>query len=145
MSETGSLSLKSRDQDRAGSEPISAKVERRVDTVVTLYFLLTAGIIWFHRDRLPSWELFLTGHLVAAAAVGMLHRADLSRLPAAVRFLHDWYPIFLFPVLYKEVEWLAMAFGDWRLTEVLQQIEVAAFNGHPSLYLSQTYPWPPLS
>jgi membrane-associated phospholipid phosphatase len=143
MSETGSL--KSTNEHRAGYEFVSTEVEWRIDAVAALYFLLTAAIIWFHRVDLPSWELFLTAHLVAAAAIRMLRRLDLNRLPAAARFVRDWYPIFLFPVLYKEVEWLAMAFGDWSLTQTLQHLEVAAFNGHPSLYLSQSYPWRPLS
>jgi hypothetical protein len=79
MSETGSL--KSRSEHWAGSEPAPATVERRIDGVVTVYFLLTAAIIWFYRDRLPSWDLLLTGHLVAATVIWMLHRVDFSRLP----------------------------------------------------------------
>ena len=48
-------------------------------------------------------------------------------------------------MLYKEVEQFAFAFGDWKLTESIQRLEVALFGGHPSLYASQLYPWAPLS
>jgi membrane-associated phospholipid phosphatase len=51
--------------------------------------------------------------------------------------LIDWHPLALFPILYKEVEWLAPAVGDWRLTTSIPTIEAALFSGQPSIYLSE--------
>jgi membrane-associated phospholipid phosphatase len=75
----------------------------------------------------------------------MLRRVPLGNLPGVIQFLRDWYPVLLFPVLYKEVEKFALAFGDWKLTESIQQLEVSLFGSHPSLYASWLYPWAPLS
>jgi len=66
-------------------------------------------------------------------------------VPRPLAFLRDWYPVILFPVLYKEVEVFARAFGDWRLTETVRQWELALFSGLPSDFLSVDMPWLPLS
>ena len=56
-----------------------------------------------------------------------------------MRALHDWHPIFLFPLLYKEVELLAAGVGNWQLTEAIPALEATLFNGQPSLYLSERW------
>jgi membrane-associated phospholipid phosphatase len=58
-------------------------------------------------------------------------------LPSVPNFFRNWYPVFLMPFLYKEVEVLAGYIGDWGLTRPVQQLEVAIFGGHPSIYLSE--------
>ena len=62
--------------------------------------------------------------------------ATRHRLIAIVR---DWHPILLFPLFYKEVERLAAAFGDWRLTSVIPELEAKLFAGQPSMYLSERW------
>ena len=64
------------------------------------------------------------------------HFATRHRLIAIVR---DWHPILLFPLFYKEVERLAAAFGDWRLTSVIPELEAKLFAGQPSMYLSERW------
>jgi membrane-associated phospholipid phosphatase len=115
------------------------------DTVAALYFLITGAIVSFHHAQLPGWRVYLSVHLLAATGICMLRRLPLRRLTGITGFFRDWYPVLLFPVLYKEVEQFALAFGDWRLTKSIQQLEVALFDGHPSLYASWLYPWVPLS
>ncbi len=121
------------------------KLQQWTDRVATFYFLLTATIVWFHRVQLPEWEFYLLAHLLAAAGIWKLHRLRLGSLPGVIQFFRDWYPALLFPVLYKEVERFALAFGNWRLTESIQQLEVSFFGGHPSLYASRLCPWVSLS
>ena len=48
----------------------------------------------------------------------------------------DWHPLALFPILYKEVQVLAAAGRDWRLTAVVSATEERLFYGQPSIYLS---------
>ena len=45
----------------------------------------------------------------------------------------------LFPVFYKEVERLAAAFGDWRLTDLIPAWEAAIFGGQPSIFLGEQW------
>ena len=121
------------------------KLQQCTDAVAALYFLFTGAIVCFHRAQFPAWRVYLSIHLLVAAGICMLHRLPLKRLAGVTGFFRDWYPAFLFPVLYKEVEQFALAFGDWRLTKSIQQLEVSFFGGHPSLYTSLLYPWTPLS
>ena len=127
-----------------GSLPL-LKLQQWTDSIAALYFLLTAAIVWFHRAQFPHWKAYLSVHLVATTGLWLLRRFPLQHLPGVIRFFRDWYPALLFPVLYKEVEQFALAFGDWKLTESIQQLEVAVFSGHPSLYVSRLYPWAALS
>jgi membrane-associated phospholipid phosphatase len=120
---------------------LSKKLQHRTDTLAAVYLLLTAAIVWLHRARLPGWEYFLLAHLLSSAGILMLRKMPVDRLPGAIGFLRDWYPLLLFPLLYKEVERFALAFGDWRLTETIQRLELSLFGSHPSLYASQRYPW----
>ena len=124
---------------------LPTKLQQWTDAVAALYFLLTAAIVWAHRAQFPHWKFYLCVHLVAATGIWMLRRLPPRNLPGVVQFFRDWYPALLFPMLYKEVEQFAFAFGDWKLTESIQRLEVALFGGHPSLYASQLYPWVPLS
>ena len=79
---------------------------------------------------------------VSAVLIILLRRRSLS---GVVQALLDWHPLVLFPILYKEVEWLAAAIGDWRLTNSIPAIEAALFHGQPSLYLSERLSVVPLS
>ena len=124
---------------------LPTKLRQWTDVVAALYLLLTAAVVCFHRAQFPGWKFYLFVHLVAATGIWMLRRLRLGRLSGVMQFFRDWYPVLLFPVLYKEAERFALAFGDWRLTESIQRLEVAFFGGHPSLYASSLYPWVPLS
>lgn len=117
---------------------------RRIDNVILAYLLVVGVLIVANRATLPSSTSLTLAHLVAAGAVYGLRYLP-ERLPGGVRFLRDWYPVMAFPVLYKEVELLAGAFGDWSLTETLQSAEVSLFHGHPSQYLSERMDWVVLS
>ena len=124
---------------------LPTKLRRWTDAVAALYFLLTAAFVWFHHAQFPGWKFYLFAHLGAATGIWMLRGLRLGRLSGVMQFFRDWYPVLLFPVLYKEAERFALVFGDWRLTESIQRLEVAFFGGHPSLYASSLYPWVPLS
>jgi membrane-associated phospholipid phosphatase len=87
-------------------------------------------------QAVPGRGWLVAGHLALALALIAL---QISSPSAALRFVRDWHPLFLFPFLYKEVEPLAAAFGDWRLTSTIPALEAAMFGGQPSLYLSQRF------
>ena len=86
-------------------------------------------------------------HLLVAILVSSLRFTFTrsKRIPSFFRFWRDWYPFLAFPLLYKEVEILAAAFGDWSLTGPIRALETSLFAGQPSIYLSEYWPWVPLS
>lgn len=119
-------------------------MKRSTDRVILLYLLATAVLVWWYRETLPEFRTLLILHLAAVVLLGSLRYLP-ARTPRAVSFLRDWYPVLLFPVLYKEVEVLARAFGNWELTMTVREVEATLFGGQPSLFLSESLPLVPLS
>ena len=117
----------------------------RLTTVLTIAYLAgTALLIGVLGRALPDWPSRVAAHLVACAGLlVVVLRPD--PLPRMLAVAHDWHPLVLFPVLYREVEVLAAVMGDWRLTETVAATEAALFGGQPSLYLSERLPFVPLS
>jgi membrane-associated phospholipid phosphatase len=107
------------------------------------YLAITAALIAILGTAVPG-RIWLVGvHLALAGALLIL---SLVRPHAqTLRVIRDWHPLMLFPLLYKEVELLAPALGDWRLTAAIPAWELALFAGQPSLYLSERLAFVPLS
>jgi len=116
----------------------------RLTTFLTIAYLTTTALLIGVLGRaLPDWPLRVAAHLVASAGLLVLLRPH--PLPRMLVVIRDWHPLALFPLLYREVEVLAGAFGNWRLTATVAATEAALFGGHPSLYLSERLPFVPLS
>ena len=121
-------------------------LQRRTDMLSAIYLLATAGLVLLFRSRVPQWGIFVGIHLLLSFILlcgRMLF--PFRRLPFLLQLLRDWYPLLGFMLLYKEVELLAAAFGNWGLTELIQQLETRLFQGHPSIYLSEHLAWVLLS
>jgi membrane-associated phospholipid phosphatase len=99
------------------------------------YLALTAALAASLGDTIPGRGRLIVLHLTLSATLLILNRARPSA--GILGVLHDWHPLLLFPVLYKEVEVLARGIGDWRLTAAIPAWEAALFGGQPSSYLSQ--------
>ena len=99
------------------------------------YLAATAAVIVLWGRTVPGWPVIVTAHVALCVVLMSLGgRTQLAR-PLAVAL--DWHPLALFPILYKEVQLLAAAVGDWRLTAVVSAAEERLFRGQPSIYLSQ--------
>ncbi|MCZ6678724.1 MAG: hypothetical protein O7E52_15940 [Candidatus Poribacteria bacterium] len=121
-----------------------ADLQRRTDTLIACYLLVTAGLALLFHQRLSHWKMYAGVHILVSAFIFSLRFAS-GGLPPLLQVLRDWYPVLGFPLLYKEVEVFAGAFGNWGLTEPLIQLETRLFGGHPSFYLSERFAWVPLS
>ena len=131
------------DHDHIREAALLTRLQRRTDELTAVYLLVTAFLMVLFREQVAHWSLLFCLHLTAAVVLLWLRSFSPSR--SFWKFLHDWYPVLVFPLLYKEVEFLAAAFGDWGLTEPIRSLEATLFQGHPSLYLSQQWNWVPLS
>lgn len=109
----------------------------RATPVTVTYLLVTAALAAIFHQTIAQWAAIVTAHITVCAALVWLDRNESSS--TIVRALHDWHPIVLFPILYKEVELLAAGVGDWQLTEAIPALEATLFNGQPSLYLSERW------
>ena len=119
-------------------------LQRRIDTLSVIYLLTTAGLVLLFNQRVPHWKIYAGVHLLASMALLSLRFVP-DKLPPLLQFLRDWYPVLGFPLLYKEVEVFAAAFGNWGLTEAIIELEAGLFQGQPSMYLSERFAWVPLS
>ena len=132
------------DHDRMGESALLTHLQHRTDELTAVYLLVTASLMVLFREEVAHWSLLFCLHLITAASLLWL-RSLSSPSRRSWKFLHDWYPVMVFPLFYKEVEFLAAAFGNWGLTEPIRSLEANLFQGHPSLYLSERWSWVPLS
>ncbi len=132
------------DNDRSREAALLTPLQRRTDELTAVYLLVTASLMVLFREQVAHWPFLFCLHLTTAALLLWLRPLS-SQSRSFWKFLHDWYPVMVFLLLYKEVEFLAAAFGDWGLTEPIRSLEANLFQGHPSLYLSERWSWVPLS
>lgn len=111
-------------------------LQQKTDRLMIAYLAVTAAL---SIARTPDWPWRVAVHGAAIAVVIWLasHRGP---LPATLRFVRDWYPAISFPLLYKEVETLARAVGNWGLTGYVRQWEEGLWSGQPSLWMSERLP-----
>ena len=117
----------------------TAALASRTAAVTRSYLTVTAALAVLFRDTLDGWPWIVAAHVAGVALLAALARA--SKLPLALRVVRDWHPVILFPVLYKEVETLAAAFGNWELTDLIPRWEASLFGGQPAVYLSAQWNW----
>jgi len=98
------------------------------------YLAATAVLTVLGGRAVPWWPAIVTAHVALCVALLSLRRRRPLAGPLSVAL--DWHPLALFPILYKEVQVLATAVGDWRLTAVVSAAEERLFWGQPSIYLS---------
>ena len=132
------------DNDRIREAAWLTLLQRRTDELTAAYLLVTASLMLLFREQVSCLLFFFCLHLTTAALL-LWQRSLSSPSSAFWKFLHDWYPVLVFPLLYKEVEFLAAALGDWGLSQPIRSLEANLFQGHPSLYLSEQWSWVPLS
>jgi len=116
---------------------------RWTTTLTASYLATTAALVAVFGNAVPGRVWLVAAHLTLSVSLLTLNRV---RPQAGIlRVIRDWHPLMLFPVLYKEVELLAPAIGDWRLSTAIPVWESALFAGQPSLYLSERLAFVPLS
>ena len=120
-----------------------ADVARWTTTLTASYLAITAALIVSFGNTVPGRIWLVVVHLTLSGSLLILNRARPSA--GILRVIRDWHPLVLFPLLYKEVEVLAAAIGDWRLTAAIPAWESSLFAGQPSLYLSEWLAFVPLS
>ncbi len=114
---------------------------RYIHLITCVYLMVTGALVLMAHQEFPRWQLVLGLHLIGAAlAFGILFRRC-NHYRGWAHFLVSWYPAFLFLPLYKEVEILAATLGNWTLTQTVQAIELGLFGEHPSVWLSQRWPF----
>ncbi len=114
------------------------------DRIAATYLITVAVFVLLQRHDVEHALAIVGAHLLLAGGILVLDRLPDST-PGVIMVLRDWYPVLLFGLLFKQVEFLAAATGNWSLTGRIQQLEVQIFGGVPAEYLSEMFAWVPLS
>ena len=119
----------------AGLARVPSRIVRQTSLVTVAYLAATAALTVLWGRAVPWWPAIVTTHVALCVVLLSLRRRTPLAGPLSVAL--DWHPLALFPILYKEVQVLAAAVGDWRLTAVVSAAEERLFWGQPSIYMSK--------
>ena len=105
-----------------------ADTARWTTTLTASYLAITAALIAIFGNAVAGRVWLVAAHLTLSVTLLMLNRV---RPQAGIlRVIRDWHPLIQFPLLYKEVELLAPAIGDWRLSTAIPVWESALLAGN---------------
>jgi membrane-associated phospholipid phosphatase len=117
------------------------------DTAVVAYLVVIALLILIFSYRIESWGWLCAGHAVVIALVVSLAKWD-HTLPSLSRpvasFIHDWYPVALMGLTYKELTYLIPRIHPRDFDSVLAAIDHRIFGVNPTVWLER-FTWPPLT
>lgn len=126
------------------------------DKVVVAYLALIALLILIFSYRIESWVWLCVGHAAIIALVILLANWDRpvsaspllpvspSARPPVSSVLHDWYPVALMGLTYKELTYLIPRIHPRDFDSVLAAIDHRIFGVHPTVWLER-FTWPALT
>ena len=111
--------------------------------VITCGYLVSIGLLATGFDeRIPQWWWYPLTHTVVILTLGIF----LLKLPPPptgwARFVRWWYPAFLIPPIFTELQWLVHPINPVDIDPQLIAIDYALFGVHPTVWLERfTVPW----
>jgi membrane-associated phospholipid phosphatase len=111
--------------------------------VLTGGYLVSIGLLaTVFAARLTHWWWYPLSHALLVLALGLFLR-HLPPTPSGwVRFVRWWYPVFLIPLIFTELQWLVHPINPVDIDPQLIAIDYALFGVHPTLWLERfTVPW----
>jgi membrane-associated phospholipid phosphatase len=109
------------------------------------YNSIVVCIILISYQRIEHWYIQIASNLGFITLILFVF-ASINRYSAkTLRFLHSFYPIFLFTLLYEQTEKINVGLFQGNVDHLLQRIDLAIFGFQPSIRFSQvlSYPWLP--
>jgi len=111
--------------------------------VITCSYLVIIGLLaTAFAERIPQWWWYPLTHALLVLALGLF----LGKLPPTptgwVRFVRWWYPAFLIPLIFTELQGLVHPINPVDIDPQLIAIDYALFGVHPTVWLERfTVPW----
>jgi len=115
---------------------------RFVDYATQGYLLLVGLLIlFFHRGRVPHFDLLLLAHLAGILAIHAFV-AWSARRPGKrfFSFFRHFYPLMLYAFLYRESEQLNLIFTDQYLDPAFIALEERLFGFQPAIVFMNAFP-----
>lgn len=111
------------------------------DVVIVAYLVVTGALIAVFHRNLPSWPVHLALRVVLLAAVGALVLMPKRGAGGFRRFVHEWYALPFFLLVYREVGTLVHLVRPDYIDPQLIALEARLFGGvQPSVWLAANGP-----
>jgi membrane-associated phospholipid phosphatase len=116
--------------------------------VVTQGYVAAVGLlVWLcHGERVVLWPWLVAAHGLGLVLIHLLlRRASRPGAGSWLDITRHFYPVLLFPVLYRESEYLNQMFVSGYLDPAVIRLEEQLFGFQPSLVFMERMPWLVLS
>lgn len=118
------------------------------DKVVVAYLAVIALLILIFSYRIESWGWLCAGHAVTIALVALIARWDRPLAPSprlsVGSFIHDWYPVVLMGLTYKELTYLIPRIHPRDFDSALAALDYRVLGVNPTVWLER-FTWSPLT
>lgn len=114
-----------------------------VSDVITCGYLTAIGLLaTVFAERLPQWWWYPLAHGLCILALLLFLLKLPAKPPQWVLFIRWWYPAFLIPPIFSELQFLVHPMNPVDLDLSLISIDLALFGVHPTVWLERlTVPW----
>ncbi len=125
------------ERNRNGLVSCTATLSRTLNLTDRLYllFLSILSVALLRLHRVANWSSWLIANLVLSLMIAVL-ASRVARGPRW-RFLHDWYPLAMFIVLFEEVAQLSFIFRNGWQDQYLLAFENRLFPIPPTVWLGR--------
>ena len=128
------------EQPSASSRPL-ARVAA-ADVITCGYLMLIGLLAMVFAERIPQWWWYPLTHVTVILALAIF----LLKLPPTptgwVWFMRWWYPAFLIPPIFSELQGLVHPINPVDIDLQLIAVDYALFGVHPTVWLERwTVPW----
>ncbi len=126
------------ERNRNGAVSWAVTLSRDLNLTDRLYLfflaILSVGLV-LRTNRVASWSSWLIANLVLSLMITVL--ASQVGCEPRWRFLHDWYPLAMFIVLFEEVAQLSFIFRNGWQDQYLLAFENRLFSVPPTVWLGR--------
>lgn len=118
------------------------------DKIVIAYLALIALLILIFSYRIDSWLWLFAGHAIVIALLIAIAKWD-HHSPAhpdrhVSSLIHDWYPVALMGITYKELTYLIPRIHPRDFDSVLAALDHRILRVNPTVWFER-FTWPPLT
>lgn len=115
---------------------------RLVDYATFLYLGLLGFVLLFFHRGVGQWRVFALAHGMVIGFLIFFVKYVEEKPSKILTVIRDWYPLILYPFLFKEISIIINIFFPFWFEPWLIKWDYALMGSHPTVWLQQYYrPW----
>ena len=112
------------------------------DILTCVYLAVIALLATWFADRVAQWWWYPLTHALVIGAILRLALTTPATASGYMQFMRWWYPAFLLPFIFRELEGLVHPINPLDVDIQLIALDLALFGVHPTVWLERiTVPW----